>query len=141
VLGWTAAGRPLDAGAFALFAILFLWQFPHFLAIAWIYKDEYTRAGLKMLPAGGRIPRAVGVLAVGYSLVLVPLSLFPASIAMAGTGYVAAALILGAGYVAASVLFAVAESVGSARRLLAASLLYLPVLLVALVWDHWRLLS
>src|SRR5579872_1376018 len=77
VLGWAAAGAPLDSGAFSLFAVLFLWQFPHFLAIAWIYRDQYARAGLKMLPARGQTPRVTGLMAVGYALALLPLSLFP----------------------------------------------------------------
>ncbi len=141
VLGWTAGGGSLDGGAFSLFALLFLWQFPHFLAIAWIYKDDYARAGLKMLPFRGEAPGVTGILTVGYCLVLIPLSLYPKACGLAGVGYVAAALILGAVYLLAAVRFAARESAASARQLLAASLVYLPVLLSALVWDHWRLLS
>lgn len=141
VLGWTAAGGQLDSGAFCLFAILFVWQFPHFLAIAWIYREEYARAGLRMLPAEGRLPKAVGLLAVGYSLVLIPVSLLPADCSLAGFGYTVVALTLGLGYLVASIRFAWSVSTRTARGLLAASLVYLPVLLVALVWDHWRLLS
>lgn len=140
VLGWTAAGGPLDSRAFSLFAILFLWQFPHFLAIAWLYREDYADAGLKMLPLGGNAPQVVGILAAGYSLALLPLSLGPSACGLAGRGYAAAAIVLGLGYLAAAMRFAVCESVSTARRLLATSLIYLPVLLAALVWDNWRLL-
>ena len=141
VLGWAAVGAPLNIEAFSLFAILFLWQFPHFLAIAWIYRDEYAEAGLCMLPSRGRMPRVTGLMAVGYALVLVPLSLFPAACGLAGNSYLAMALVLSVGYLAAAAQFAADESLPTARRLLWVSLVYLPVLLVTLVWDHFSLLS
>ena len=141
VLGWAAAGAPLDVAAFSLFAVLFLWQFPHFLAIAWIYRDQYSRAGLKMLPARGQTPRVTGLMAVGYAVVLVPLSLFPAACGLAGTTYLVVALALSIAYLAAAVRFAAQESLRTARGLLWTSLVYLPVLLVTLVWDHFSLLS
>lgn len=141
VLGWAASGAALDAGAFSLFAILFLWQFPHFLAIAWMYREEYARAGLRMLPGRGRTPRVVGLLAVGYALALLPLSLLPARSALAGDVYQLVALGLGVAYVAAAARFAWNETQRTARGLLWTSLIYLPVLLVTLVWDHFRLLS
>jgi protoheme IX farnesyltransferase len=141
VLGWAAAGSPLDSAAFSLFAILFLWQFPHFLAIAWIYRDEYAQAGLRMLPVRGRLPRVTGLMAVGYALALLPLSLFPSACGLAGSAYIGVALVLGAAYLAAAVRFAANESQRSARLLLWTSLIYLPVLLVTLVWDHFSLLS
>lgn len=140
VLGWTAAGGTLDRGAFALFAVLFLWQFPHFLAIAWMYRDEYARAGLRMLPLNGSTPRVVGLLAVGYSLALVPLSLLPATAGLAGPVYAVTAIVLGLGYLLAAVRFAMQETRETARQLLWTSLAYLPALLCVLVWDHWRLL-
>lgn len=141
VLGWVAAGAPLDVGAFSLFAILFLWQFPHFLAIAWIYRAEYSRAGLKMLPAGGTARYVTGIQAVGYALALVPLSLFPAAVGLAGNAYLLVALVFSLAYLAASVKFAVDESDRTARSLLWTSLVYLPVLLATLVWDHFSLLN
>jgi protoheme IX farnesyltransferase len=141
VLGWVAAGAPLDRSAFGLFAILFLWQFPHFLAIAWIYRDEYSRAGLKMLPARGAARYVTGILAVGYALTLVPLSLLPAGCGLAGNSYLLTALVLSLGYLAASVRFAWNESYETARSLLWTSLVYLPVLLGMLVWDHFALLK
>jgi protoheme IX farnesyltransferase len=141
VLGWVAAGAPLDGAAFSLFAILFLWQFPHFLAIAWIYRDEYSRAGLKMLPAAGAARYLTGILAVAYALALVPLSLLPAANGLAGNAYLFVALVLSLAYLAVSVRFALRESYPTARALLWTSLIYLPVLLATLVWDHFSLLS
>ncbi len=141
VLGWAAAGARLDAEAFSLFSILFLWQFPHFLAIAWIYRGEYAQAGLRMLPTRGKTSHVTGLMAVGYALALVPFSLFPAVCGLAGSAYVAVALVLSAAYLAAAVRFAVHESLPTARFVLWTSLIYLPVLLVTLVWDHFSLLS
>ena len=140
VLGWTAAGGELNASALALFGILFLWQFPHFLAIAWLYREDYRLGGLRMLP---RHPQGtvVGRLAVTYALVLIPVSLLPRVAGFAGDGYFLAALVLGLGYLLAAVAFAREESRKRARRLLWASLIYLPVLLAALTIDHWRLLN
>jgi heme o synthase len=140
VLGWVASGASLDQGAFGLFAIMFLWQFPHFLAIAWIYLEEYARAGLKMLPALGRAPRLTGMMAVAYALALLPLSLYPSISGLAGGVYGIVAVALGILYLFAAVCFAISESRTTARRLLLTSLAYLPLLLLALVWDHWRLL-
>jgi protoheme IX farnesyltransferase len=140
VLGWTAAGGSLDAGALALFGILFLWQFPHFLAIAWMYREDYRLGGLRMLPRrqdGG----IVGRLAVTYALVLIPVSLLPHTAGLAGETYVLTAIILGLGYLFASIAFAFDESRKRAKRLLWASLIYLPLLLAALTIDHWRLLG
>lgn len=141
VLGWAAAGGELNAGAFALFATLFVWQFPHFLAIAWLYRDQYAAAGLRMLPQIKPAPRITGWLCVGYSLALIPVSFLLKDAALAGDSFAVIALILGIGYVAFSVRFLIDESVRTARQLLWFSLIYLPVLLLSLTWDHWRLLS
>lgn len=136
VLGWTAAGGELNSQAFALFAILYLWQFPHFLAIGWLYREEYTRARLKMLPACG----SAGLLALGYSLALLPVSLLPREWGLVGDGYVLAAVMLGGGYVLAAARFCWHETYHTARGLLWSSLAYLPVLLFALTWNHLQLL-
>jgi protoheme IX farnesyltransferase len=146
VLGWTASGAELGWGAFALFAILFVWQFPHFLAIAWLYRRDYHAAGLRMLPGGNETaddrPRSVvGLLACGYAAVLVPVSLLPGQLALAGGPYRIAALLLSLGYLAAAVRFLAHESRETARGLLYSSLVYLPALLAVLTWDHLRLLS
>jgi heme o synthase len=139
VLGWTAGGGTLDLGALALFAILFLWQFPHFLAIAWLYRHQYEGAGLKMLPRN-RAHRIVGLLAVTYAVVLIPVSLLPQAATLAGDLYVVAAIVLGVMYLWAATRFAWQETRTSARRLLFASLIYLPALLLVLTFDHLRLL-
>lgn len=139
VLGWTAAGGALDAGALALFAILFLWQFPHFLAIAWLYREQYEGAGLQMLPRK-RSTRVVGLLAVTYATALIPASLLPRTVSLAGDLYATSAMLLGVMYLAGAVRFARQESRGSARGLLFASLVYLPALLIVLTFDHLRLL-
>jgi heme o synthase len=141
VLGWTASGAALGGEAFSLFAILFLWQFPHFLAIAWLHRADYAAAGLRMLP-GGSPPRGLtGLLAAVYAAVLIPVSLLPGQVALGGGSYRIAALLLGVGYLAAAVRFFAHESRETARGLLYCSLIYLPVLLSVLTWDHVRLLS
>lgn len=141
VLGWTAAGGGLDLGAFALFAILFLWQFPHFMAIAWLYRQDYADAGLKMIPVVDPTGWKTGLTAIGYSVALLPVSWLPAQWGLAGIGYAGAATILGVWYILASVQFLRLKTVLAARRLLWTSLLYLPALLGALVWDRYQLLS
>ena len=140
VLGWVAAGGTLDVVAFSLFAILFLWQFPHFLAIAWIYLDQYRAAGLKMVPGAGR-EKVTGVIALGYALVLIPISLLPMQFGAAGTLYGALALLLGLAYAGSAGLFLRHECRRTARRLLFVSLFYLPGVLFVLMIDHLRLLS
>lgn len=139
VLGWTAAGGDLDSGAFTLFALLFLWQFPHFLAIAWLLREQYSAAGLRMMPALSG--RGIGLLSVGYAAVLIPVSLLPRGDGLAGTFYALSAIGLGAGYLWSAIEFARQGTDASARKVLWASFLYLPTLLVVLTLDHWRLLS
>ena len=139
VLGWTAAGGELDAGAFSLFVLLFLWQFPHFLAIAWLLRNQYANAGLKMMPRLGG--RGIGLLAVVYGAALIPASLMPRFVGLAGDFYFLTAIGLGAGYLWSSIGFARRGDDASARRVLWASFLYLPTLLAVLTLDHWRLLS
>lgn len=144
VLGWTAAGGALDAGAFSLFVLLFLWQFPHFLAIAWLLRNQYANAGLQMMPRlSGRSlsGHGVGLLAVVYGAALIPASLMPRFVGLAGDFYFLTAIGLGAGYLWSSMGFARHGDDASARRVLWASFLYLPILLAVLTLDHWRLLS
>jgi len=140
VLGWTAAGGELSYGALVLFAILYIWQFPHFLAIAWIYQDQYRGAGLKMLPADGKRPALVGLVAVAHAMVLLPVTLWARSLGLAGDAYALTAIILGCWYLLATVRFASEPNVQTARRLLWTSLAHLPMLLAALTIDHVRLL-
>ena len=139
VLGWTAAGGALDAGAFSLFVLLFLWQFPHFLAIAWLLREQYANAGLKMMPRVSG--RNIGLMAVGYGLALIPGSLLIRTSGLAGDFYALTAIGLGVAYLWSAIGFARHGDDTSARRVLWASFMYLPTLLLVLTLDHWRLLS
>jgi len=139
VLGWTAAGGELDAGAFSLFVLLFLWQFPHFLAIAWLLRQQYANAGLKMMPRLSG--RGIGLLAVVYGVALIPASLLPRFSGLAGDFYALTAIGLGGAYLWSAIEFARQGNDASARRVLWASFMYLPTLLAVLTLDHWRLLS
>ncbi len=136
LMGWTSAANEITIGAWALFALLFLWQFPHFLAIAWMYKDQYAKAGIKMLPVvepDGRITARQIVL---FTIMLVPISLAPFFLGFAGLIYLAGATILGIWFLFESVQTARAKTVERARRLLMVSVLYLPLIFGLLVADH-----
>jgi protoheme IX farnesyltransferase len=135
VIGWAAATETLGIEPFALFLIVFLWQFPHFLAIAWIYREDYARGGMKMLP--GVDPQGVltGRQATAYALALVPVGLLPATIGLAGPLYFVGALVLGLIYLVAAARFWVGVSDSTARRLLRTSFVYLPAVLLLLVLN------
>ena len=133
--GWAAATGHIDPGAWVLFAILFAWQHPHFFAIAWMFRDDYDAAGFKMLPVIEPDGRRTVRLAVGFSLVLVCASLVPTLIGMAGWLYFLATLLIGLLMLLAALSFARDRSVGSARRLLKVSVLYLPLLLLFIFLD------
>jgi protoheme IX farnesyltransferase len=135
VIGWSAASGRIGVEAWALFLIVFLWQFPHFLAIAWIYRDDYRRAGFKMLTGGDSLGNVTGCQAVSYALVLIPVGLLPATVGLAGPVYFVGALVLGLLYVAAAVRFWLDASDLCARRLLRTSFLYLPAILVLLLLN------
>jgi protoheme IX farnesyltransferase len=128
LLGWAAASGTVGLEAWVLFAILFLWQFPHFFAIAWMYREDYARAGILMLPVvepEGRLTRQQIVL---WTLMLVPVSLAPAALGLTGAVYFGGALVLGALFLWSSLAAALTLSRRSARRVLLASVLYLPFL-------------
>jgi protoheme IX farnesyltransferase len=129
VMGWAAATGSLDSGAWALFGVLFFWQLPHFLAIAWMYREDYARAGYPMLPVvdpeGGSTARQV----VLQTLALLLISLAPVSLGLAGGAYLAGAAALGLSFLAFGLAFAQVRSRERARRLFFASLAYLPGLL------------
>ena len=134
LMGWTAVGAPLalSAGglkAATLFFIVYLWQFPHFMAIAWIYREQYAAARLQMLPVVDPSGRRAGVQAIVAALALLPVSLLPALDRLAGPVYIAGALVLSGLYLYFSTQFFLQRSEVSARRLLRASLVYLPALL------------
>jgi len=125
----------IDGWGLYLFAVLFAWQFPHFMAIAWLYREDYARAGLKMLPAIEGARGLAGRQAAAYALVLLPVSLLPAVRGDAGLVYLVGALSLGAVYLGLSVAFAFRESRARARALLVTSLVYLPVFYTAVLLD------
>ncbi len=133
VIGWAASRGTLDPGAFVLFAILFLWQLPHFLAIAWLYRDDYARGGLPMLPVLDPAGRITGRQAVANSLALLLVSLTPALAGMTGAAYLAGAFVLGVGFTAVALRSAVLRTDRAARGLFLASLVYLPALCALLV--------
>jgi protoheme IX farnesyltransferase len=128
LLGWAAASNTLGLEAWALFAILFLWQFPHFFAIAWMYREDYARAGILMLPVVEPDGRLTKQQIVVWTLMLVPVSLAPVALGISGSIYFAGALVLGALFLATCVAAAVTLSRRNARRVLLASVLYLPLL-------------
>jgi protoheme IX farnesyltransferase len=135
VIGWAATTEQLGAEAGVLFLIVFLWQFPHFLAIAWLYRDEYRHAGLQMLSGVDRDGSMTGRQMVAYSLALVPVALSPRILELAGMFYFWGALLLSVGFLGCSIRFALAATDERARVVLRASLLYLPILLVLLMAD------
>ena len=136
VIGWAAARGEITIGALTLFAIVFLWQIPHFLAIAWMHRDDYARAGLPLLPVVEPDGRSTGRQALLYAAALLPASVTPAWAGLAGPIYVAAASVLGVALLVLTVQFARQRSVGSARRLFYASITYLPLLWAVLVADR-----
>jgi protoheme IX farnesyltransferase len=125
VIGWAAARGTLEPGAFVLFAIVFLWQIPHFLAIAWIYKEDYARGGLPMLPVLDPDGRITGRQAVANTLALLLVSFAPTAAGIAGRAYLWGALVLGLGFTAAALRAAVLRTPQAARGLFLASILYL----------------
>ena len=136
LMGWTAATGRVTAGGVVLFAILFLWQFPHFLAIAWMYREDYGRAGIVMLPVVEPEGRVTGQQIVIYTLLLVPISLLPTILGISGLIYFYGAIALGALFLLFSLRAAFSKSRQEARRLLLASVIYLPLLFVLMVVDR-----
>ncbi len=141
VLGWTAANGRLDGGAAALFLLLFFWQFPHFLAIATIYRDDYEAANLKMLPLLKDRRNCAGAVGVVYACALIPISLLIWQNGLAGDLYVLVAMTGGVVYLVSSVRFMLDQSIQRARELVLCSIVYLPAVLLTMTWDHFRLLS
>ncbi len=135
MIGWAAARGSLGTEAWALFAILFCWQLPHFLAIAWMYREDYARGGFVMLTNVDETGFATGRQAVNYSFALLLVSLTPALLGMAGKWYFFGAFVLGAGMVAGAVRMQLAPGRPRARQLFFASIIYLPLLLALLALD------
>ena len=136
VMGWTAARGTIDPGAWALFAILFLWQVPHFLAIAWMYREDYARAGFPMLPVVDPGGEWTGRQAVLATAALLPVSLLPTFLGLTGALYFFGALALTLAFAAFALGLALSRRRVAARRLLLASVTYLPILLALLVLDR-----
>jgi protoheme IX farnesyltransferase len=136
MIGWAAATGEITLGAWVLFGIVFLWQMPHFLAIAWLYRSDYERAGIPLLPVLEPDGRRTGQQALIYAAALWPVSLVPALLGLAGTPYVSVATVLGLGFIALSGAFARRRSTANARRLFLYSITYLPILWATLVADR-----
>jgi len=136
VIGWSAATGRISLEALVLFGIVFFWQMPHFLAIAWLYRDDYANAAIPLLPVLEPDGRRTGQQALVYSAALWPVSLLPAAVGLAGVPYMIVATVLGLLFVWLTLRFARARSMATARALFLFSITYLPLLLGALVADR-----
>jgi len=136
VIGWVATRGSLDVDAWVLFAIMFLWQVPHTLAIARLYREDYAKAGIMFLPViepeGSSTHRQI----ISHSAALLAVSLLPTLLGIAGAIYFAAAFVLGVGFITSGIALALNSTLANARRLLFASLVYLPVLLLVMALDR-----
>jgi len=133
MIGWAAARGTLNAGAWMLFAILFFWQLPHFFAIAWMYRDDYARAGFQMISSDDRTGERSASQSVFFCMLLFIVAGLPAFLGIATVFYLLAELILGAVFVAVAMRFLKTRARADARRLFITSIIYLPLLLGALV--------
>jgi protoheme IX farnesyltransferase len=136
LMGWTASADEISLGAWALFALLFLWQFPHFLAIAWMYREQYAKAGILMLPVIEPEGKITARQIVVFTVILLPVSLAPFFLGFAGLIYLVGASLLGLWFLAASIKTARAKTVEQARKLLLVSVLYLPLIFALMVFNH-----
>jgi heme o synthase len=136
LIGYAAASGRLDAGALALFLILFVWQFPHFYAIAWMYRVDYARGGIRMLPVVEPDGESTARRIVACSLLLIPISLVPRFLGMTGSVYAAVAVAAGLALLYFGVRLGRERSLAGARQVLLASVLYLPALLATMVFDR-----
>ena len=135
LMGWTAAANDITLGAWALFAMQFLWQFPHFFAIAWMYREEYAKAGILMLPVVEPEGKLTARQIVLFALMLFPVSLAPFFLGLAGYIFLIGSSLLGAWFVWASVRSARAKTNEQAKKLLMVSVIYLPLLFILMVAD------
>ncbi len=136
LMGFTAAANEISLGAWVLFAMLFLWQFPHFLAIAWMYREQYAKAGILMLPVIEPQGKITARQIVIFTVLLLPVSLAPFFLGMTGLVYLVGASILGLWFLIASIKAARAKTVEQARKLLLVSVLYLPIIFALMVFNH-----
>ena len=135
IIGWAAVTNGISAEAWTLFGIMFLWQLPHFLAIAWMYREDYARAGFPMLPVLEPDGRSTGRQSVVYAVALLPVSLAPTAMHMSGDLYLSGALVLGVVYAWLTFTFARTRSIQDARRVFFASIIYLPLLWILMIAD------
>jgi len=145
VLGWTAVRGQLEWGTLVLFAILFIWQFPHFFSIAWLYREDYAKGGVRMLPVVEEDGRSTARRILAYSVALIPISLLPSFMGMAGRIYLVGAIILGVGLLYFGVRLAFlnlplvsAQSKLRARYVLQATVIYLPLLFALMMGNSIR---
>jgi protoheme IX farnesyltransferase len=136
VIGWAASRGSVGLEAWVLFAIVFVWQMPHVLAVSWLYREDYARGGIRVLPVEDPNGRSTAFQMVNYAAALVPVSLMPTVVGIAGRTYLAGAIILSIALLAMTIRFARNRTPESARRLFAASLVYLPVLWVLMLADR-----
>ena len=138
LIGWAAASGQLSFGAWTLYSVLFLWQFPHFMAIAWMYREDYGRAGYLVLPHDERVKtRLVTWQTLLPLLLLVPVSLMPAMTSKAGIAYCVGAVLLCGAFLNYGAQFVIRKSNSSARQLLSASIIYLPLLFGLMMLLRW----
>jgi protoheme IX farnesyltransferase len=135
LMGWTAVANEITLGAWVLFAILFVWQFPHFLAIAWMYREQYAKAGILMLPVVEPAGKITARQIVVFSALLLPVSLAPFFIGFAGLIYLIGASLLGLWFLWVSIQAARAKSIEKARKLLLVSVIYIPLIFLLMVFD------
>jgi protoheme IX farnesyltransferase len=133
IIGWAAARGSIGAGAWSLFAIIFLWQLPHFFAIAWMYREDYSRAGFRMISSDDRSGERSASQSVFFCILLLVIAGLPAFLGIANFVYLAIELLLGGLFTAVAMRFLRMRTPGSARSLFIASIVYLPLLLGALV--------
>lgn len=136
IIGYAASAGELSAPAWALFAILFLWQFPHFLAISWMYREDYARAGILMLPVVDPDGHSTSRQMVIYASTLIPASLFPCLLGMTGKVYLVGALLLGAWFLYSGIRVFFDETRVRARQVLLVSVIYLPLIYGLMVFDR-----
>jgi heme o synthase len=139
LMGYAASSGVLNAEAWSLFAILFIWQFPHFLAIAWMYREDYARAGIRMLPVVEPDGQSTARQIVLYASTLIPVSIMPVLLGMTGKIYLVGALLLGGWFLYTGVRVAFDLSNIRARKVLLASVIYLPLIYGLMVFDPPRL--
>jgi protoheme IX farnesyltransferase len=135
MIGWAAAAGTLDRGAWLLFAILFVWQFPHFYAISWMYREDYARAGIKMLPVVDREGTQTFRLILFFAAALVGVGLLPAIMGLAGTVYFFGALLASTALLQVSLWAAASRSNTRAKWLMHATVLHIPILLGLMIYD------